>query len=187
MSISLFMGRPAREPAYQPRHSLTRPERHSSGRLAPAARETTSRRRAGRPRPWRLTPRLADLANVSAAPDLLDRLTSQQLRGLLEDCTRDDYVRAVPEIAYLIAHSSHTARTLTDTWDEFRQSTRAARALRAGIPCWQEFLDLADDDQEDLRAAMADAAAAVMSRAADFAWRLMTNGREQGYDLHPAS
>jgi len=169
MSISLFSGFPIWEPVYKPRHRSTRPARDGSGRLAQADRQTPAARSPG-DRPETAL-RLADLVNVSAVPELLDGLTSRQLRWLLEDCTGNDYVSAVPEIAYLIAHPSHSTMTLTLAWDDFRQFTRAAQGLLAGTRHWWEFFDSGDQD-----ASRADTAAAVMADLADDAWELITSG-----------
>jgi hypothetical protein len=141
---------------------------------------TRSRRRASRPESQQSSLRLADLVNVSAVPQLLDGLTSQQLRWLLEDCTGNDYVNAVPEIAYLIAHPSHSTRTLALAWDDFRQFTRAATALLAGTRHWWEFFDSADQS-----ASRADTAAAVMVDLADDAWELITSGPPVSCDTRP--
>ncbi len=171
MSISLFTGHLIWEPVYKPRHRSTRPVRDDSGRLAHAGRTTPPRRRASRPESQPSSMRLADLVNVSAVPELLDGLTSSQLRWLLEDCTGSDYVSAVPEIAYLIAHPSHSAKTLALAWDDFRQFTRAAQALLAGTRHWWEFFDSGDQ-----LACRADTAVAVMADLADDAWELITSG-----------
>jgi anti-sigma regulatory factor (Ser/Thr protein kinase) len=171
MSISLFTGIPIWEPVYKPRHKSTRPARNGSGRLAQAERMTSVRRRASRPESQQSSLRLADLVNVSSAPQLLDGLTDRQLRWLLEDCTDNDRVSAVPEIAYLIAHPSHSAKTLALAWDDFRQFTRASQALLAGTRHGWEFFDSGDQ-----RASRADTAAAVMANLADDAWELITSG-----------
>jgi hypothetical protein len=139
-----------------------------------------SRRRASRPESQQSSLRLADLVNVSAVPQLLDGLTGQQLRWLLEDCTCNDYVNAVPEIAYLIAHPSHSTKTLALAWDDFRQFTRAASALLAGTRHWWEFFDSVDQS-----ASRADTAAAVMVDMADDAWDLITSGLAAGCDTRP--
>jgi serine/threonine-protein kinase RsbW len=171
MSISLFTGLPIWEPVYKPRHRSTRPARDSSGRLAQAERMTTPRLRASRPESQPSALRLTDLVNASAAPEVLNGLTGRQLRRLLEDCTCDDYVSAVPEIAYLIAHPSHSTKTLALAWDDFRQFTRSANALLSGTRHWWEFFDSGDE-----HASRADTAAAVMADLADDAWELITSG-----------
>lgn len=180
MSISLFTGLPIWEPVYKPRHKSARPARNGSGRLAQAGQMPRSRRRASRPESQQSSLRLADLVNVSAVPQLLDGLTGQQLRWLLEDCTCNDYVNAVPEIAYLIAHPSHSTKTLALAWDDFRQFTRAASALLAGTRHWWEFFDSVDQS-----ASRADTAAAVMVDMADDAWDLITSGLAAGCDTRP--
>ena len=157
MSISLFTGLPIWEPVYKPRHN-----RRARRVMVPVGslrrgEMTRSRRRCEPAESQQSSLRLADLVNVSSVPQLLDGLTGRQLRWLLEDCTGNDYVNAVPEIAYLIAHPSHSAKTLALAWDDFRQFTRAASALLAGTRHWWEFFDSADQ-----RASRADTAAAVM-------------------------
>jgi hypothetical protein len=118
-----------------------------------------------------LSPQLADLVNVSAAPDALDLLTNRQLRGLLEACARDDYVCATPEIAHLIAHQAHTAGTLAGAWDAFREATRAAYDLNDGARHWSEFFD-----RRDLGSHPAVSAVEIKFGLADDAWALITNG-----------
>jgi anti-sigma regulatory factor (Ser/Thr protein kinase) len=139
---------------------------------------TRPRRRASRPESQQSSLRLADLVNVSAVPQLLDGLTRQQLRWLLEDCTCNDYVNAVPEIAYLIAHPSHSTKTLALAWDDFRQFTRAASGLLAGTRHWWEFFDSVDQS-----ASRAETAAAVMVDLADDAWELITSGPPVSCDI----
>ena len=180
MSISLFTGLPIWEPVYKPRHRSTRPARDGSGRLAQAEQIAPARRRASRPESQPSCLRLTDLVNVSAAPALLDGLTSRQLRWLLEDCAANDYVSAVPELASLIAHPSHSAKTLALAWDDFRQFTRAADALLAGTRHWWEFFDSGDRD-----ARRAETAAAVMADLADDAWELITSGPPIGCEARP--
>jgi hypothetical protein len=167
MSFTLFAGIPLRESGYQPRHSSTRRARGGSGRPAQAVRGKASRGRAGQPEP----PQLADLVSVSETPGLLDGLTYGQIRKLLEACASDDYVRAVPEIAYLIAHPSHTVETLTAAWDAFREATRDAHALRNGTRYWWEFFG-----HENLGSAPADRAAKIKVHLAGDAWGLIVNG-----------
>jgi Histidine kinase-like ATPase domain len=177
MSISLFTGSPIWEPVYKPRHRSTRPARDGSGRLAQAERVIPPHRRASRPESQPSCLRLTDLVNVSAVPEVLDGLTSRQLRWLLEDCAGNDYVSAVPEIAYLIAHPSHSAKTLALAWEDFRQFTRNAQALLAGTRHWWEFFDCGDQ-----RVARAETAAAVMADLADDAWELITSGPPASWD-----
>jgi hypothetical protein len=111
-TIALFTDDPIRAPAYRPRHRSKRWERGSSVFGSHGMQEMASPRRADRPGVRKPAAQLSDLINVSAAPDLLDQLTLGQLRCLLEACASSDYVHAVPQIAYLVAHPSHTGTTL---------------------------------------------------------------------------
>jgi hypothetical protein len=136
---------------------------------------------AGRPEPSPQVLRLAEVVNVSAAPDVLDALTDRQLRSLLEACTRDRYVRAVPELAYLIAHPSHTSQTLRQAWEDFRRCTRDAAAYDGATPYWREFFG---EDLDPAAAHIADPVAAHIAAAntaslADAAWRVIVNGAGQ--------
>jgi len=173
MSISLSAGIPARIPTYQPRHSSTRQAPDGSGRLAQGGRVKATRHQASRPEPSQPVIRLAELVNASATPDLLDGLTDRQLRSLLEACTRDRYVRAVPELAYLIAHPSHTSQTLTQAWEDFRRCTREAAAYHGTTRYWREFFG------DDLDATAACTAEANMASLADEAWQVIVNGAGQ--------
>lgn len=176
MSVTLFAGIPLWGPGYQPRHSSTRRARGGSGRPVQAVRGLAPRGRAGQPEPPQVYPQLADLASVSAAPGLLNGLTYGQIRRLLEACASDDDVRAVPEIAYLIAHPSHTVETLTAAWDAFREATRDAYALQSGTRYWWEFFG-----DEDLGSAPADRAAKIKVHLAGDAWGLIVNGARDAW------
>ena len=125
---------------------------------------------ADRPR-LRKPAALSDLINVSAAPDLLNQLTLGQLRCLLEACASSDYVHAVPQIANLVAHPSHTAETLSIAWHAFRQCTRDAYALHRGSRHWRDFFG-----PEDLGADPARTATEIKFGLADDAWWQIING-----------
>jgi hypothetical protein len=179
MTITLFTDVPSRAAVYRPRHRSKRWERSSSGRLSPSMQGMTSPCPAGRPGLRKPSAQLADLINVSAAPDLLDRLTRGQLRCLLEACASSDYVTAVPEIAYLVAHPSHTPSTLKTAWDTFRQSTRDAYALYRGTRYWWDFFG-----SENLGPEPRDTAVEIMFGLADDAWGLIINGPPWRRDAH---
>ncbi len=175
-TIALFTDAPTRAPAYRPRHRSRRRERGSSGLIShvgPRAASFCPADRAGPRKPAVFS----DLINVSAAPDLLEQLTPGQLRCLLEACACSDYVRAVPQIAYLVAHQSHSARTLSVAWDAFRQSTRDAYALHRGSRQWWEFFGA-----QDLGPAPAVAAKEIKFGLADDAWRQIINGPSRARD-----
>ena len=169
-TIALFTDVPTQVPAYRPRHRSKRRERGSSGLLSHSGQGTTVARMADRPR-LRKPAALSDLINVSAAPDLLDQLTRGQLRCLLEACASSDYVQAVPQIAYLVAHPSHTPGTLSVAWDAFRQATRDAYALHRGSRHWREFFG-----PDDLGSDPAETATEIKFGLADDAWWQIING-----------
>jgi hypothetical protein len=170
-TIALFTDDPIRAPAYRPRHRSKRWERGSSVVGSHGVQEVLPLRRPDRPGARRPAAQLSDLINVSAAPDLLDQLTLGQLRCLLEACASSDYVRAVPQIAYLVAHPSHTGGTLAVAWDAFRQSTRDAYALYRGSRYWWDFFG-----SEDLGPDPAETATEIKFGLADDAWRQIING-----------
>ena len=104
-------------------------------------------------------------------PDVLDQLTSDELRRLLEDCALDDVTKNLPDLVRAIGHSSHTTATLTSAWREFRQCTRDAYALRLrSRDRWAERLG--DDHGQH----PGGDAVALKLRQADDAWWLITNG-----------
>ena len=169
-TIALFTDVPVRTPAYRPRHRSKRRERGGSALVGYRSQRAAQSCPAVRPR-RRKPAALADLINVSAAPDLLDQLTLGQVRCLLEACASSDYVHAVPQIANLVAHRSHTAETLSVAWFAFRQSTRDAYALHRGSRHWREFFDPAD-----LGADPARTATEIKFGLADDAWWQIING-----------
>ncbi len=170
-TIALFTDDPIRAPAYRPRHRSKRWERGSSVVGSHGVPEVLPPRRPDRPGARRPAAQLSDLINVSAAPDLLDQLTLGQLRCLLEACASSDYVHAVPQIAYLVAHPSHTGGTLSIAWDAFRQSTRDAYALYRGSRYWWDFFG-----SEDLGPDPAETATEIKFALADDAWWQIING-----------
>jgi hypothetical protein len=103
--------------------------------------------------------------------DLSDHLSSDQLRNLLEGCALDDMARIVRPLVQIIAHSSHTATTLTSAWGEFRRSTRDAYALHVGACRWSDFFR-----REELGFYPAEDAVELKLREADHAWQLLTTG-----------
>jgi hypothetical protein len=111
------------------------------------------------------------LVGPAGQPDILDQLTSDELRRLLEDCALDDVTKNIPDLVRAIGHSSHTTATLTSAWREFRQCTRDAYALRLRTRGgWAESFG---DDQGHYPGADA---VALKLRQADDAWWLITNG-----------
>lgn len=104
-------------------------------------------------------------------PDLLEHLSSAQLRHLLEGCALDDMARIVRPLVQIIAHSSHSAVTLASAWGEFRTSTRDAYALHVGACRWSDFFR-----REELGSYPAEDAVERKLREADHAWQLLTNG-----------
>jgi hypothetical protein len=148
---------------YQPRHRSTRrvregagePQRYHGGVAWPA--ETTWDAR------WSASP--------ATVPDQLDRLTSLEIRRLLDDCALDDLDVALPDLVRAVAHWSHTAATLSGAWDRFREATRDAYALHLGASRWQEFFQ-----PEDLGCCPDEDALWIKLGQADYAWRLITTG-----------
>jgi hypothetical protein len=114
---------------------------------------------------------LDELAN-GADSDFLDDLTRGQIRRILEgSAINDNRAKAVPELASLVAHSSHTSVTLASAWADFQQATRDAYALRVGRRAWWELFrphDLGSSPQAD--------AIEIELSLADDAWYLITNG-----------
>lgn len=168
-TIALFTDDPVRTPAYRPRHRSKRRERGGSG-LSGQGGQLARSCPADRPR-RRKPAALSDLVNMSAASDLLAQLTLGQVRCLLEACASSDYVHAVPQIANLVAHRSHTTETLSVAWYAFRQSTRDAYALHRGSRHWGDFFD-----PEDLGPDPARAATEIKFGLADDAWWQIING-----------
>jgi len=83
----------------------------------------------------------------------------------------DNLLESIPELAYLIAHSSHTNATLASAWIQFQEATQDAYALRLGQRAWWEFFrphDLGSSPQAE--------AVEVKLSMADDAWCLITNG-----------
>jgi hypothetical protein len=110
-------------------------------------------------------------ASESAEPDVLDQLTSGQLRRILEGCAINDVTKITPEIVTLIAHSSHSAATLAGAWRDFQQATRDSYELHLGRRAWWEFFD-----GQDLGPFPEIQAVEIKLREADDAWSLITNG-----------
>jgi len=104
-------------------------------------------------------------------PELLDHLSSAQLRHLLEGCALDDMARIVRPLVQTIAHSSHSAVTLATAWGEFRRSTRDAYALHVGACRWSDFFQ-----REELGFYPAEDAVELKLQEADHAWQLLTHG-----------
>jgi hypothetical protein len=154
---------------YQARHRSKRRAGAGAGRPAQSAWEVTSCAEAGRPAepaspetgPW--------MASPTAEPDFLEELADGQLRRMLEGCALEDLTRIIPEIVQVIARSS--ADTMTTAWNDFREATRSAGALRLGAHHWPEFLDRANLGSYPEE----DAVVIKLGEADDALW-LITNG-----------
>ncbi|HEY2639051.1 MAG TPA: hypothetical protein VGI66_04105 [Streptosporangiaceae bacterium] len=169
-TIALFTDDPMRAPAYKPRHRSKRRERGAPEQIGNGGQNAAPYWSAYGPSQQKPAA-LADLINVSAAPDLLDQLTLGQLRCLLEACAISDYVISVPQIANLIAHRSHTAETLSIAWHAFRKSTRDAYALHRGSRHWRDFFAPADLGPDPARTATE-----IKFGLADDAWSQIIHG-----------
>lgn len=171
MFIHGFAGLMMWDFGYQPRHRSTRRALVSAGRLSLDGWDDPPFPGDGRP-DWPESQTDASwLASPADEPDLLDQLTSDQLRRLLERCALDDRTRNIPELVLAIGHSSHSAATLTSAWREFRQATRDSYALRLRTRRWTEFFG-----REDLGTHPDEDAVELKLHQADDAWWLITNG-----------
>lgn len=104
--------------------------------------------------------------------DFVGELTRGQIRRILEgSAINDDLTKTIPELAYLVAHSSHTSATLASAWADFQQATREAYALRIGRRAWWEFFR-----PQDLGSSPQAEAVEMRLSLADDAWCLITNG-----------
>jgi hypothetical protein len=105
------------------------------------------------------------------APDLLGRLTGEQLRQLLEGCALNDMAGVARQLVEVVGHSSHTGASLLTAWRAFRGSVRQAHELHMGARLWSEFFS-----RDDLGPHPSDEAVALKLREADHAWSQITNG-----------
>jgi hypothetical protein len=117
-------------------------------------------------------PRLAD---DSENPDSLNYFTRGQIRRILENSAINDHLtKTIPELARVIAHSSHTTATLARAWSEFQQATRDAYGLHLGQRAWWEFFS-----RQDLGSCPQENAVEIKLSRADDAWCLITNGEPE--------
>lgn len=86
------------------------------------------------------------MPSPSAAPEFPDQRAGNQLDRMLEGCALDDLARIIPEIVQVIARSS--AETVTSAWNDFREATWNARALRLGPGLWADFMDPSPEDPD---------------------------------------
>lgn len=86
------------------------------------------------------------ICSPPAAPEFPDQSTGNQLDRVLEGCALDDLARIIPEIVQVIARSS--ADTVTSAWNDFREATWNARALRVGPGLWADFMDACPEDPD---------------------------------------
>jgi hypothetical protein len=163
-------------PAIQP-HGGYRPRHRSTCRSDMSPELGRDNRPDGAADPWGPPARLAITAGPPAAGGEVahrrsfGRMTPDEIRHVLEGCALDDLSRVVPELVHLIAHSSHTAMTLTVAWTEFEEATRAAYALHLRMRQWSDFFR-----QDQLGANPGGDAVAIKLSRADEAWQLITRG-----------
>jgi hypothetical protein len=156
---------------YRPRHRSTRQALVGAGRLPQSEWDHPASLVDDRP-DWPDTATDASwLAGPAGQPDLLDQLTSDEIRRLAEGFALGYSTRNVPDLVQAIGHSSHTAATLTSAWREFRESIRDMYALRLRSRNWTGFYWREDEGSHSDAAALEQKA-----RQADDAWWLITNG-----------
>ncbi len=115
---------------------------------------------------------VSSLSSDCEDADFLGELTRGQVRRILEgSAINDDLTTTVPELAYMVAHSSHTSATLASAWDDFQQATRDAYALHVGRRAWWEFFR-----PQELGSRPQAQAIEIKLSLADDAWCLITNG-----------
>jgi hypothetical protein len=160
-------GRPFRVAGYQPRHRSPRWDKADEQILAglpPVRIGGSASIRCPDDASW--------LSDDCADSDFLGELTSGQIRRMLEgSAINDKLTRSIPELVYLVAHSSHTSASLARAWSAFRDATRDAHALRLGRRRWWEFFrphDLGPSPQAE--------AVRIKLSLADDAWWSITNG-----------
>jgi hypothetical protein len=107
---------------YQPRHRSSREVGFGFGRLARRRREEPVSARVGRPAGLESPAEKFWMLSPPAEPELLARVQSDRLRGVIEGCALDDLTMIIPEIVQVIARSS--ANTVTTAWNDFREATR---------------------------------------------------------------
>ncbi len=171
MTTGWVGGLAAGDVGYQPRHRSTRQAVVGVGRqpwrtwrdLSRAARRRRARADSVTDASW--------LTGSARQPDFLDQLTSDEVHRLAEDWALAGGTTNVPELVHDVAHSSHTAATLTSAWREFQQCTREARELRMRTRKWAECYG-----REYVGQCPDTGAAILKARQADTAWWLITNG-----------
>lgn len=160
---------------YQPRHCSPRQEETDIGWLTPQALDYPLPAPVGQAAISGES--LTDESWLGSGPaeaDFLDQLTSGQIRRILEGCAiNDDLTDIVPDLAWIIADSSHTSATLTSAWNEFQEATRDAYALHLGKRAWWEFFC-----RQDLGSCPEAQAVEVKLSLADDAWCLITHGEQ---------
>jgi hypothetical protein len=98
--------------------------------------------------------------------------TADQLRGLLEDITLGRGGPVDWAAIRALAWCGHTAESLTDSWDDFRQAVRGREALATGTRTWQEFYEPEDCGGTEH-------AIELKSAEVDDAYRLLVYGPRQ--------
>ena len=165
--MARLAGRPFRVAGYQPRHRSQRWDKADERIFAGLPPVTV-----GGSASIGFSDDASSLSSDCADSDFLGELTSGQIRRMLEgSAINDRLTRFIPELVYLVAHSSHTSATLASAWSAFRDATRDAHALRLGRRPWWEFFrphDLGVSPQAD--------AVQIKLSLADDAWWLITNG-----------
>lgn len=160
-------GLPLRGAGYQPRHRSPRWDKVDQPALAdlsPVMVSTPIRMGFSADESW--------LGSDCADADFRDELTRGQIRRILDgSAINDNLPETIPELAYLVAHSSHTSETLASAWTDFQQATRDAYALRIGRRAWWEFFR-----PQDLGSSPQAEAVEIKLSLADDAWCLITNG-----------
>jgi len=161
-------GRPSRAAGYQPRHRSTRWDKADQPTMADLTPIADS--------PLAELEFTADdevsLSSDCDDDDFVGELTRGQIRRILEgSAINEDLTAPIPELVYLVAHSSHTDATLASAWAEFQQATRDAFALHIGRRAWWEFFR-----PQNVGSYPQAQAVEIKLSLADCAWCLITNG-----------
>jgi hypothetical protein len=75
--------------------------------------------------------------------------TSEQLQRLLEDVALGRGGAASRAALPVLAWDGHSAESLAEAWDDFRDAVRAREALATGSRVWQEFYDPSECSSHD--------------------------------------
>lgn len=160
-------GRPLRAAGYQPRHRSPRWDKADQRILTdlpPVAGSPPADLEFSVDESW--------LSSDCEDSDFMGELTRGQIRRILEgSAINDDLTATIPELAYIVAHSSHTSATLASAWADFQQATRDAYALHIARRAWWEFFR-----PQDLGSCPQVEAVEIKLSLADDAWCLITNG-----------